>query len=198
MIFPSENPRVCRESPDRAGKACSACHAEGRGFESLQPLSKREKACICRPFSYVQSAGAFASPGTHWAPAARPAAPGASKAVNFGFFAGSLLVTRTTDLLRDARLQFFDRLAVADRALPDASALGPPNPGAALPLPHAQRASRSPGSARPPWTNRGVSRRPMRPRASLASVEKEESRPALLLVRGGGVLPSAPITPGLP
>jgi hypothetical protein len=32
----------------------------------------------------------------------------ASKAVNSAVFAGSLLVTRTTDLLRDARLQLFD------------------------------------------------------------------------------------------
>jgi hypothetical protein len=39
--------------------AGSACHAEGRGFESHQPLSKR--ASICRPFLRTQSACASAS-----------------------------------------------------------------------------------------------------------------------------------------
>jgi hypothetical protein len=36
-----QNPRMCREYPRLAGNARSACHAEGRGFESLQPLSRR-------------------------------------------------------------------------------------------------------------------------------------------------------------
>src|SRR5215207_3200755 len=46
------------------GRGSTACHAEGRGFESLQPLSK--KACICRSFSWTQSAGASASPDNDW------------------------------------------------------------------------------------------------------------------------------------
>jgi hypothetical protein len=36
-----ENPCVCRGYRCRTGNTRSACHAEGRGFESLQPLSKR-------------------------------------------------------------------------------------------------------------------------------------------------------------
>ena len=36
-----ENPRVCRGYPRRTGTIRSACHAEGRGFESHQPLRKR-------------------------------------------------------------------------------------------------------------------------------------------------------------
>jgi hypothetical protein len=35
-----ENQRICRGYPRLAGKRRSVCHAEGRGFESLQPLSK--------------------------------------------------------------------------------------------------------------------------------------------------------------
>ena len=37
----TENVLVCRGIAARAGTTRSACHAEGRGFESLQPLSKR-------------------------------------------------------------------------------------------------------------------------------------------------------------
>jgi hypothetical protein len=50
---------VCRVIPYRTGGAGSACHAEGRGFESLQPLSG--KACICRPFLSRQSPCSSAS-----------------------------------------------------------------------------------------------------------------------------------------
>jgi hypothetical protein len=104
-------------------------------------------------FSYVQSAGAFASPGTHGAPGGAARGASASEAVSFGSFAGSLLVTRTTDLLRDARLQFFDRgpnrIAVADRALlgcPAHSASGLRGRASACACP---ATSRSRGSARP-------------------------------------------------
>jgi hypothetical protein len=58
---------------------------------------RSEKASICRPFSCAQSPDASAPPGTHWVPAARPAARARQKAA---FFAGSLLTTRTSDLLR--------------------------------------------------------------------------------------------------
>ncbi len=46
-----------------------ACHAEGRGFESLQPLSK--KTCICRSFSLGQSVSASASSDNDWTIVAR-------------------------------------------------------------------------------------------------------------------------------
>jgi len=82
-----EKASICRYVLGHQRRLGSACHAEGRGFESLQPLLKRPAFA---GFLYMQSAGAFASPGTQWAPAVRPAAPSASKAVNFGFFAGSL------------------------------------------------------------------------------------------------------------
>jgi hypothetical protein len=36
-----ENPRVCRRYPQKVGTTRPACHAEGRGFESLQPLPRR-------------------------------------------------------------------------------------------------------------------------------------------------------------
>jgi hypothetical protein len=36
-----ENPLPCSEIAGRAGNLGTACHAEGRGFESLQPLRKR-------------------------------------------------------------------------------------------------------------------------------------------------------------
>jgi hypothetical protein len=66
------------------GAAHSACHAEGRGFESHQPLVG--KACICRPFLCAQSAGAFASTGSHWVAATSPRR-GASES---SLFAGGL------------------------------------------------------------------------------------------------------------
>ena len=134
----------------------------------------------------MPSADAFASPGTHWAPAARPAAGAPRKPVNSGFFAGSLLVTRTTDLLRDARLRPVTRPDRSRRQgttwcpAHSASGLRGPAPTSACPP-----ASRRAGSARPPWTNRGVSRRPIRPRASLASVEKEASFAQRGSFRGG-------------
>jgi hypothetical protein len=37
----TREPRVCREYARRTGNTRSACHAEGRGFESLQPLRRR-------------------------------------------------------------------------------------------------------------------------------------------------------------
>jgi len=46
----TREPMGLQEYPRRTGNVRAACHAEGRGFESLQPLSKRP--CICRPFSW--------------------------------------------------------------------------------------------------------------------------------------------------
>jgi hypothetical protein len=39
-------------SPEPISRRASACHAEGRGFESLQPLS--QKARFCGPFVFLQ------------------------------------------------------------------------------------------------------------------------------------------------
>jgi hypothetical protein len=44
MLRP-ENPCVCRGYPQRAGSMRPACHAEGRGFESLQPLVEKPRIC---------------------------------------------------------------------------------------------------------------------------------------------------------
>jgi hypothetical protein len=44
-----KNPLVRREIPRQMGTSRPACHADGRGFESLQPLE--EKACKGRPFT---------------------------------------------------------------------------------------------------------------------------------------------------
>ena len=44
-IGPPENPLVCREIPRQRGTSRSACHAEGRGFESLQPLGRKLRGC---------------------------------------------------------------------------------------------------------------------------------------------------------
>src|SRR5215204_1249640 len=67
--LPPENPRVCRESPDSTGKARTACHAEGRGFESLQPLfpirlyrASHGASVALRPRSCELVSGA----GAHW------------------------------------------------------------------------------------------------------------------------------------
>ena len=43
------------------------------------PSAASEKACICRSFSFPQSACAFASPGTQWAAGGRPAVRGVRK-----------------------------------------------------------------------------------------------------------------------
>jgi hypothetical protein len=61
-----ENQRICRGYPRLAGKRRSVCHAEGRGFESLQPLSGKP------PVRFVTSALDSCEGG----PA--PASPGAS------------------------------------------------------------------------------------------------------------------------
>ena len=56
------------EIPAELEKHVLLANAEGRGFESLQPLKRPAFAGLfC-----LQSVGAFESPGTNWAPAARP------------------------------------------------------------------------------------------------------------------------------
>jgi hypothetical protein len=70
----------------------TACHAEGRGFESRQPL---QKAAICRSFSTRQPASASASPCTQCAPARLDVPVGAEKDRICRSFADA----RTTDLL---------------------------------------------------------------------------------------------------
>ena len=50
---------ICRHFRDHLRAGATACHAEGRGFESLHPLF--EKTCICRSFSLEQSPCSSAS-----------------------------------------------------------------------------------------------------------------------------------------
>jgi hypothetical protein len=85
--------RSSRPSPPR-----SACHAEGRGFESLQPL--RKKACICRPFSLRQSPCSSASGRTDSGLAAGQP-PAASK--ENARFAGRFSFVRTEVILQACR-----------------------------------------------------------------------------------------------
>jgi hypothetical protein len=79
----------------RAAPSPASCLPCRRSWVRI-PSAALEKACICRSFSYVQSAGAFASPGSHWVAAGQPAARGVTKRLVCRPFVG----TRTRDLLR--------------------------------------------------------------------------------------------------
>ena len=75
----------------RRHRACLPCR---RSWVRI-PSAASEKACICRSFSSTQSAGAFASPGTQWAPGGQHAAGASQKKPVCRHF----LMTRTVDLL---------------------------------------------------------------------------------------------------
>ena len=69
----TRKPRVCRQLVVDSPPPRSSCHAEGRGFESLQPL--RERACKLECFSSAQLVGASEFPRTGRGPARAAATP---------------------------------------------------------------------------------------------------------------------------
>jgi hypothetical protein len=88
-----EKPSICRDILVQLRAAASACHAEGRGFESHQPLQEGRDLQV---FSIRQPASASASPCTQCAPAGLDMPVGAEKDRICRSFADA----RTTDLLR--------------------------------------------------------------------------------------------------
>jgi hypothetical protein len=88
----AEKPPVYRHIRVEIGAPPNACHAEGRGFESHQPL---QKAAICTSFWLRQPASASASPCTQCGPVRLDVPVGAEKDRICRSFADA----RTTDLL---------------------------------------------------------------------------------------------------